>query len=219
MKLNNTVLWVKRVFIYCLGLFLMALGVSISVKSDLGVSPVNSIPYVVSLITGVDQGVCVTVIFCGFIGLQFLILLKNFKMKSLLQIIASTAFGYFVTTTNKMSVGVPPCGNYPMRLVYLAISMVLVAIGVALYLKPNLIPLPGEGVMQALVDRFGIKFPNAKTGFDTTMVVVSALLSLIVFHRLSGVREGTIIAAIGIGQMMKVWNRLADDKITKFLQA
>jgi uncharacterized membrane protein YczE len=195
----------------------MALGVSFSVKSDLGVSPVNSIPYVVSLITGVEQGVCVTVIFCCFIGLQFLILLKKFKIRSLLQIIASTIFGYFVTTANRVTVGVPACSNYPMRLVYLAISIMFVAVGVALYLKPNLISLPGEGVMQALVDRFGIKFPNAKTGFDTFMVIVAAALSLIAFHRLNGVREGTIIAAICVGQVIKVWNRFFDDKVTKFL--
>jgi hypothetical protein len=105
-----------------------------------------------------------------------------------------------------------------MRLVYLFISIVLVAIGVALYLKPNLISLPGEGVMQALVDRFGIRFPNAKTGFDTTMVIVAAALSLIAFHRLNGVREGTIIAAVGVGQMMKIWNKLFDRSITEFLK-
>jgi uncharacterized membrane protein YczE len=218
-KMNfNMVQWIKRVVVYCLGLFMMALGVAFSVKSNLGVSPVNSIPYVVSLITGVDQGLCVTVIFCGFIFLQFLILLKKFKIRSLLQIIASSIFGYFVTAANRLTVVVPPCANYPMRLVYLFISIVLVAIGVALYLKPNLISLPGEGVMQALVDRFGIRFPNAKTGFDTTMVIVAAALSLIAFHRLNGVREGTIIAAVGVGQMMKIWNKLFDRSITEFLK-
>lgn len=211
--MKNMEMFIKRLLVYCLGLFLMALGVSFSVKSDLGVSPVNSIPYVVSLMTGIEQGICVTVIFIGFIGLQFLILLDKFKLRSLLQIIASSIFGYFITTANRLTAGIPECGNYPMRLVYLAISMVLVTIGVALYLKPNLIPLPGEGVMQALVARFGIKFPNAKTGFDTFMVVFAAVLSLIYFHRLNGVREGTIIAAVGVGQLMKLWNRFYDQYI------
>lgn len=216
--MKNAEIWIRRLLIYCLGLFLMALGVSFSVKSDLGVSPVNSIPYVVSLITGIEQGICVTVIFIGFIGLQFLILLNRFQVKSLLQIIASSIFGYFVTTANRLTVGVPECTNYPMRLIYLVISMILVAIGVALYLKPNLIPLPGEGVMQALVDRFGIKFPNAKTGFDTSMVIVAGALSLIAFHRLNGVREGTIIAAVGVGQLMKIWNRYCDAWVSRFLK-
>ena len=67
--------------------------------------------------------------------------------------------------------------------------MVLIAIGVSLYMKPNLLPLPAEGIMQALVDRFGIKFPNAKSGVDTTMVVAAAILSFVFFGKLNGVRE------------------------------
>ena len=210
---------IKRVFLYCLGLFLMALGVSFSVKSDLGVSPVNSIPYVVSLITGIEQGKCVTAIFIGFIAIQFLILLKEFNPKNLLQIVGSTVFGYFVTATNYITRGVPGCSSYLMQLVYLFISMVLVAIGVSFYLKPKLLSLPAEGMMEALVHKFGIKFPNAKTGVDTTLVVIAAVLSLIFFHGLKGVREGTLIAAIGIGQIMKVWNKIADHKLTQFLEA
>lgn len=208
----------KRLLIYILGLFFMAMGVSFSVKSDLGVSPVNSIPYVVSLITGIEQGICVTVVFCCFIFVQFLILLKKFKLKSLLQIIASTIFGYFVTVTNYLTRGLPPYSGYLMQLAYLLVSLVFVAIGVALYVKPNLIPLPGEGVMQALVDRFGIRFPNAKTGFDSFVVVVAALLSLLFFRKLNGVREGTVIAAVAVGQLIKIWNRIADEKITEFLR-
>lgn len=208
----------KKLIVYVLGLFIVALGVSFSVKSDLGVSPVNSIPYVISLKTGIEQGRCVTVIFICFIALQFLISPKTFSVKNLLQIIGSTVFGYFVTAANLLTVGVPGCSNYLMRLVYLFISMVLIAIGVSLYMKPKLLPLPAEGIMQALVDRFGIKFPNAKSGVDTTMVIVAAILSLVFFGKLNGVREGTIIAALGIGQFVKVWNKLAGDKVDIFLE-
>ena len=34
-----------RILVYIFGLFIMTLGISMSVKSDLGVSPVSSIPY------------------------------------------------------------------------------------------------------------------------------------------------------------------------------
>ena len=218
MEQKNFILLLKKVLMYCLGLFLMAMGVSFSVKSNLGVSPVNSIPYVVSLITGIEQGKCVTAIFISFIAIQILILMKEFKVKNLLQIIGSTIFGYFVTATNAMTTGIPYCTSYPMQLLFLFISMVFVAIGVSLYLKPNLLSLPAEGVMMALVQKFGIKFPNAKTGCDTAMVVIAAIISLLFFHELRGVREGTLIAAIGIGQLVKVWNKFADQKMSAFLE-
>lgn len=215
----NVKLTGKRILIYILGLFSMAMGVSFSIKSDLGVSPVNSIPYVVSLIIGVEQGVCVATVFCGFIFLQFLLLRRKFRVQNLLQIIASSIFGYFVTVTNYLTRDLPPYSGYLMQLVYLGTSLVFVAVGVALYIKPNLIPLPGEGVMQALVDQFGIRFPNAKTGFDSFVVVVAALLSVLFFHELRGVREGTIIAAVAVGQLIKIWNKIADRKISEFLES
>ena len=208
----------RKIFVYILGLFIIALGVSVSVKSNLGVSPVNSIPYVLSLITGIEQGKCVTAVFISFIALQALILLKEFEVKNLLQIICSTIFGYFVTAANKLTAGVPECGNYGVQLFYLLISMCLIAIGISLFLKADLILMPAEGVTGAIAKKFGVKFPNAKSGCDIAMVIIAAALSMIFFKELRGVREGTLIAAIFIGQIMKVWRRFADDKITKFLE-
>ena len=208
----------KRVFIYVLGLFIIALGVSVSVKSNLGISPVNSIPYVVSLITGVEQGKCVTFVFCILSGLQILILLKDYKIKNLLQIVCSTIFGYFVTTANKITSGMPDCSNYVMQLFYLLVSMCLIAVGLSLFIRANLIGMPAEGLVGAIVQKYGVKFPNAKTGCDVAMVVVAAALSLFYFHELRGVREGTILAAVFIGQLMKVWNRYMGDRLTKFLE-
>ena len=56
-------LMVKKALIYVTGLLFMAFGVAFSVNSSLGVSPVNSLPYVISRITGLDLGNCVIGIF------------------------------------------------------------------------------------------------------------------------------------------------------------
>lgn len=41
-----------RLILYFIGLFIMTLGIAMSVKSDLGVSPVSSIPYTITCIWG-----------------------------------------------------------------------------------------------------------------------------------------------------------------------
>lgn len=78
----------KKVIIYCLGLFFLAVGVTFSIKSRLGISPVNSIPYIISLITGIEQGHVIIVIFSIFILIQIILLRRNFKARNLLQIIS-----------------------------------------------------------------------------------------------------------------------------------
>ena len=45
-----------RLVVYFVGLFIMTLGVSMSVKSNLGVSPVSSIPYTITCIFGLEMG-------------------------------------------------------------------------------------------------------------------------------------------------------------------
>ena len=95
--------FVKRIVIYLAGLFFVALGVAFSVNSNLGVSPVNSLPYVVSRILGKDLGTCVTVIFIGYILIQILLLRKGFPPLDLAQILCSFAFGYFVDLTETLS--------------------------------------------------------------------------------------------------------------------
>ncbi|MGI6014436.1 MAG: YczE/YyaS/YitT family protein [Oscillospiraceae bacterium] len=203
--------WIKRFAVYVFGLFIIAFGVSVSKMSDLGVSPVNSIPCVISEILQIDMGICTTCVFIGFILLQILIVQKDFQWKNLLQILCSTLFGSFVSLTNRIAkMLLPVCSNYGMRLVYVGISVILVAVGILLYIEADVLPLPSEGVMQAVSYKTKLAFSTAKLGFDWTVVIISAMLSLIFMKGLVGVREGTVIAAFGVGICLKV--------VTKFLQ-
>lgn len=199
----------KRIFIYCVGLFIMAVGVTFSVKSNLGVSPVNAIPYVVSLISGFDQGLCVSVIFCSYIILQVFILKRDFKLHNLLQIICASLFGYFVSFSN-MLFYFEPSENYIIRLIYMLVSIVFIGVGVYLYLEARLIPLPAEGVMMALKEKTVFEFHNIKMGFDVATVILAVIISYIFLKNISGVREGTIIAAILVGKVVGI--------ISKFLK-
>ena len=210
----------KRIITYLIGLFAMALGVSVSKASQLGVSPVNSIPSVVSDILNVDMGICTTAVFIGFIFVQFLILRRDFKPVYLLQVMCSTVFGAFVSASNFLaSTFLPECTNYPMRLFYIVISMVLVALGILLYIQAAILSLPGEGVMQAISLKTGIELSTAKIIFDWSVVIIAAALSLICLRTLSGVREGTIIAAFGVGLCLKVLNHFLKKPLVKFLGA
>ncbi|HJK39937.1 MAG TPA: YitT family protein, partial [Methanocorpusculum sp.] len=46
----------KRTILLCIALGVMALGVALSIKADLGTSPISSVPYVVSLISAMSVG-------------------------------------------------------------------------------------------------------------------------------------------------------------------
>ncbi len=216
--MEKYIYYVKRIITYLIGLFVMALGVSVSKASQLGVSPVNSIPSVVSDILKIDMGICTTAVFIGFILVQFIILRKDFKPVFLLQVLCSTVFGVFVSVSNLLiSVFLPACISYPMQLFYIVISMILVALGILLYIQANILSLPGEGVMQAISQKTGIALSTAKIIFDWSVVIIAAVLSLVCLRTLSGVREGTIIAAFGVGLCLKVLNHFFQKPLERFL--
>ena len=207
----------KRVASYCLGLLLLAFGVTFSVRSNLGVSPVNSIPYVLSLLTGIEQGLLTTAVFCSYILVQAIILKKEFKPINLLQIVFSSLFGYFVTFSNHLCGFLPTPSNYGVRLCFLAVSMVFVALGLMFYLAADVVPQPAEGVMLAINLKTGIEFSKVKVMFDVCVVIIAAAISLIGFGKLQGVREGTVIAAIGIGKILGILNQKYKKSIEDFL--
>lgn len=195
---------VKRVIVYCLGLLCLAFGVSFSIKSNLGVSPINSIPYVLSLVTGKGQGLITTVIFSLYVVMQILLLRKEFQIKNLLQLIFASLFGSFVTFSNDVLKNLIVPDLYLVRLCYLVISIVLVALGLLLYLSTDIVPQPPEGLMLAISKKTGIKMSKIKVIFDCTVVVIAAAISLIAFKEMRGVREGTIISAILIGKVLEL---------------
>mgnify|MGYP006912296539 CR=1 FL=1 len=62
---GNDKLTFKRVFNYLLGLWFITLGIGFSIKSNLGATPVSSIPYTLNLIWGIEIGQA-TIIFHNF---------------------------------------------------------------------------------------------------------------------------------------------------------
>lgn len=129
MKKSTPAQWATRIILYIIGLFFMAMGVAFAVNSNLGVSPVTSLPYVISLIVNMELGTCVITVYGVYIVLQILILRREFRLINLTQIIFSTIFGYFT----KWLLADFTLPTYGGQLVMLAISIVAVAFGVFLY--------------------------------------------------------------------------------------
>ncbi len=72
----------------------------------------------------------------------------------------------------------------------------------------NMLFLLGEALVRAISQKFNYQFGNVKVCFDTTLACSAAILALLSFHRLNGVREGTLISALAVGQLVKLFSRL-----------
>lgn len=223
-KKDSLLLWGKRLLIYVLGLFLMAAGVVFSARSSLGVSPVSSLGNVIYQIgrdagapAYVNLGNCTTAVFCVYLLIELIILGRKFKPAMLLQIAVSLLFGQLVNLATTVLSFLPTPGSYGMQLLYLLISIPLVAAGVMLYLTPNLFPMPGEGLSIAVADKAHISVGTAKTIFDCSVVLLSVFASLFYFRALVGVREGTVICALLVGFVFKLLQKPFQKPLLRFV--
>lgn len=206
-----------RTLMYFIGLFIMTIGIAISVKSNLGVSPVSSIPYTMTCVWGIEMGKATILFHVVLVIIQILLLRKKFGPINFLQVFVGIIFGYFTTFCNYMVAFLPTPDNLVIRVLMVLSSTIFVAVGIFLYLPANLIPLAGEGVMQAVSDITGIEFSKVKIGFDCTMVVISTITCIIAIKTLGSVGAGTIIAAILVGVFVGIINKAFGEKRDRLL--
>lgn len=208
--MNRVVNYVQRYVVLLIGLTIMAFGVAFSIKADLGTSPISSVPYAVSEFTPLTVGTATIVMHCVFICIQILLLRRKYQPIQLMQLPVAFFFGY-LTDFGMWAVQGITCTSYWQQWIICLIGIFLVALGVSLEVKANVVVLAGEGVVLAICKIFPVKFGAMKVAFDVTLVVIACLLSLIFLGRIQGVREGTVAAAILVGltakQLGKVWAR------------
>lgn len=197
----------KRYLIFFIGLFINSLGVSLITKANLGTSPISSIPYVLSLNFPFTLGQF-TIFFSLFlILLQLLILRKDFKLEHALQIPISALFGYFIDLTMLLLKFIHP-DSYPFSVAALLAGCVVLGFGVYLEVLADVAMLPGESFVRAIVAVWHTDFGITKIVFDVSMTVIAAALSVYFVHNLEGVREGTILAALLVGWLARLFGRM-----------
>lgn len=194
----------KRYILFIISLFFTALGVAFTKRGELGVSPISSVPNILSYqYTALSMGTWLILWNCVLIVGQIVILRKKFQLIQLLQVPLSFLFGYF-TDFGMWLVGFIPVPNYAMQLAMVVVGVIVLAFGVALAVIANVIMNAGEAFVKAVADTLHKNFGNVKVALDVSYVALSIVLSLIFFDfRIVGTREGTLIAAFGTGFVVK----------------
>lgn len=207
----------KRILLYLLGLLIIAVGINFSKMAGLGISPVSSIPRALEVAWGFTLGQMVIVIYCILVAAQLVVLRKRFRVANILGVPVALVFGWMVDLVGidpnafgHLLANFPRPEIYPVKVLYLAASILIIGIGVFTYLKPNLVPMPAEGLAQAISQVTGKAFGDCKTMVDTSLITIALIIQLLFLgglHSFTGdtivIREGTIISALLVGQVVK----------------
>ena len=198
---------IKRYSLFLVGLFIASMGVAFSAKAGLGTSPVASVPYSVSLVSSILS-------FGGWLNLLSVIQIaiqvvvqkgKCNYLEIAIQTILAFVYGY-LTNFSVWLIKDITVTAYPIQFLFMLLGCVILALGIWIQLKGAVAMLPGEAMNRAISKVFGFRYENVKIFFDIMYIAISAVICLIFFGKLKRVREGSIIAAILVGNIIKVYN-------------
>ena len=202
----------KRYLFFVAGLFVNSLGISLITKAEMGTSPISSIPYTLSIGFAPSLGMFTLFYSLLLICLQLVILRSRFPKEYWLQIPVSLGFSCFIDLTMGMLDFLNPQG-YLWQLVSLLIGCVVLGVGVFMEMAANVVMLPGECTVQAISSTLHTDFGKSKVAVDMTMALVAAVLGLVMYQELAGVREGTFISALLVGFLARTFQRLIDPQV------
>ena len=181
---------VYRYIMFLIGLLFNAFGVAFITKADLGTTPIAALPYTLSLI--------IPKLTLG----NFTILISMFLIAA-----QSFVFGYVIDFSMWILTKFSP-EIYIMKLISLLIGSIIIAFGAYFEVVGDVTMLPADGFSRAISIVKNIEFGTIKLITDSSQAIIALILGLIFLHELAGVREGTIIGAILIGNMVKYIGRI-----------
>lgn len=206
--------WIRRYAGFVVILFVIAFGTSLSIRANLGSSPISAPPYILSLVPGVSlsMGQLTICMHVFFILIQVLLLRKEFEKRQYAQIVVSFLFGFYTDLTMwltgflQIPSDINPALGYPLRLLELLIGGAILAFGIACEVRCDSLMLAGEGLPLALSKFLKKDFSRVKIFSDTTLVLIGVVFMLVFFRRWDWemVGVGTLISMFYVGLMVKV---------------
>lgn len=198
----------SRYCLFALGLLLNAFGAALIIKAAMGTSPISAVPYSLSLILPVlSLGGWTALYGWVLIGLQWLLLKKQAnKLHMLISGGTSLFFGTFIDLAMLCLAFWQPVG-YPAQLLTLVTGCLITAIGAYLELVADVAMIPADAFLYAVTKVTDREYGTIRLWSDITMSAIAALLCLLFLHRLVGVREGTLLCALLVGNMVKLIRR------------
>lgn len=191
---------------FILGILINSFGIALITKAALGTSQISSVPYVLSLkYCQLTFGEFTFIFNTIFILVQLILLKRDFHPIQFLQLAVNLIFSWFIDASMGFLSFLEPQG-IAMKLIFLLVGCVVLSVGISIEVAPNVLTVPGEGIVKAIATVSRKKFGTVKVVFDISLIAIAVVLSLLFFQGLYGVGLGTVVSALLVGRFVNLWN-------------
>lgn len=201
--------------VYLLANILLAFSVAMITSSDFGVSMIVAPAYIIHLKVGfLSFGQCEYLV-QGILFIAFCILMKKVKAVYFSAFFTCLLYGAILDLWRLIPLFHPESisANLPLRLTFFVLGEILTALSIALFFKVYLYPQVVDFFVKGVAQRFKLDLTRFKIICDVSMLLLSALLSLIFFRGFKGIGWGTLVLTATNGAVIGLFSRLLDQTV------
>lgn len=197
---------IKRYLALLLFLFLSSLGISLAIKSGIGLAAFDAFNQTVADVTELKVGTIVMMVQIFFVFLQVIFLKKETTGKIFLQIPLVVLLGQFINLFVYHIFGELHLNNYILRIIIFTIAQFWTSFFIGTILVMNLIAMPIENLSLILSKRIPLTIGQIRQTIDGLFIAFSLAITFI-FSVPLNIREGTLISALLFGPMLGFFMR------------
>lgn len=196
----------ERYLLFAIGVAINSFAIALIAKADLGVGAISCVAYVLAEASGLSFGAFTFIVNMLFIVGQIALLRRDFKPIQFLQVVVNVVFSSLIDVSAALMAGFA-LDTLPLQVAGLVVGCILLALGIAVEVAPNVLLVPGEGIVRAINAVTQRPFGSCKAAFDTSLVAIALALSFVLLGGIVGVGVGTVVSALVVGHIVNVLNR------------
>ena len=206
---------IVRCAVMLAGMFCIGAGIALAKRSGIGTSPISCIPAVLSNwlpsvgVTWISLGVLTFSMNFVFLLIEIALLRRRFPPIQLTQLLALFVMSWSIDLWGGLFAAIP-VDAYLQQLACVVVSVAVMALGVYLEVYADVLMVPAEAVVKVISYVGELPFGRVKVAFDSTLIALAAALSLLLLGGLYGVREGSLLSALLVGNVVPLWRRALD---------
>jgi uncharacterized protein len=195
----------RRWVTYVAGIYVLTFGLSLAIRAGIGISPQSSLTRTMTLVyKPLSQGTYNFMLELFMLFLTYLVARKDFRLKNFASLIPALVLASCLDLNLMLTRSIVLQEYFP-KLALLLVADALLAFGLFLMIRANLVLMPIDMFVNTLFKRTGLRWGDIKTSFDCTLLVISAVIGFAFLGGPKFIREGTFMNAILVGQYIKLY--------------
>ncbi len=204
---ENIIMKTKKVIEFiemCAGVVVIALGISLMMKSNLGQTAYTAFATNLSKVAGSKTGTAIIFFNLSCLLGQIILLGKNFKPIQMTQALIAYLNGQMVNVFcyNFSPIAKLVPNNYYEQWLLLLLGLFVISFGVAILRSANFLNMPLEELSYVIAAKINRPFPIVRQAFDI-LAIAGCFVTILLFKLdYSSIREGTWCSMLLLGSSM-----------------